>query len=379
MKIGIDARELIKDEKTGIGRFLENFISFIAKHDRGNNYFLYGSQKTFANLESLQITLRRKRELWTPLWDQIILPLTLRKDDIDLFFSPYDKGPIFTGIPFIITIHDTIPYFFPEEKMRLVRRIFYTLFRKVVMRKASLIFTVSEHSKRDILRLWGVSEDKIRVVPNGIAYIFKPQSFEKVIRVKERYGIRGEYVLYVGNFKPHKNLLSLLEAFAILPGEIRMNYNLVMVGKKDRYAFGIEERAKDLGIKDRLVFTGYVDDEVLPALYTGAKVFTFPSLYEGFGLPPLEAMACGTPVISSKTSSLPEVIGDAGIMVDPEKPVEMAEAIRILLLNEALHRELKCKGLKRAELFRIEKVATKIVQSMEEIIKANVSIPSRNQ
>ncbi len=362
MKIGIDGRELIKGKKTGIGRFLENLLSFIAHHNTGDkDFILYGNQRTFAGFKG--ITVKRKEEVWTPFWDQVTLPIMLRRDGIDLFFSPYDKGPVLTRVPLIITIHDLIPCLFPEGWRD---KFLYTLSRRLMARKASMLITVSEYSKKDLVRVWKVPEERIRVIPCSVSPHFHPMDQGSVEEVKSEYGIEGEYLLYVGNFKAHKNLSLLLKAYAMLPMKIRETHTLVLAGGgKDLST--LQGTARKLGIRERLILTGHVPDHHLPALYSGARLFLFPSLYEGFGLPVIEAMACGTPVISSKASSLPEVAGDAGIMVDPEKPEEMAGAIKMLLSNQTLQRELRHRGLKRAELFRIERIAPRFLGVIEEV------------
>jgi glycosyltransferase involved in cell wall biosynthesis len=194
------------------------------------------------------------------------------------------------------------------------------------------------------------------------------QSLELINTVKKKYGIKKDYLLYVGNFKPHKNVDCLVEAFIQLPSRLKEYYQLVLSGKLDEYSIRLVEKVKKLSLDGKVVFTGLVSDDDLPSLYSGATVFVFPSLYEGFGLPPLEAMACGTPVICSNKTSLPEVIGDGGVLVDPGRPEDFTNAIESLLSDQSVRDSISLKGLQRAREFSLGRTAKKLLETIEGIV-----------
>jgi len=372
MKIGIDGRELIKDGMTGIGRYLRNFLEFALKERPDHTFIVYGNQNTWVDFVSPNLKVKIIPERFTIFWDHIILSRYIYRDKVDVFFSPFDKAPIFSPVPFIITIHDLLFYVISERNY-LTRDFYntaYTLLRKTIAKRASLVITVSQYSKNDIVKRWEILEDKVKVIPNGISEQFKPiESLELIDGVKKRYGIKGNYLLYVGNFKPHKNVTCLIDAFAKLPQDLKNLYQLVLCGKKDKYRILLEREIGNLRLSGKVVFIDMIAEEDLPALYSGATIFVFPSLYEGFGLPPLEAMACGTPVVCSNATSLPEVVGDSGVLVDPERPEALANAIESLLSDRSLLESLSLKGLKRAKEFSLEHTAKKLLETIEGIVK----------
>lgn len=234
-------------------------------------------------------------------------------------------------------------------------------------KKSALIITGSEHSKKDIIKIWNIPDKKIEVIPYGISKLFKPVEEEKAEKIREKYRIKKNYLLYVGNFKPHKNVVTILKIFKLLPKDIKDSYEVVLCGKKDHNCKEIESEAKRLNIEGKIIFTDHVPDYELPTLYSGAKVFVFPSLYEGFGLPPLEAMACGTPVITSNTTSLPEVVGNAGIMIDPFDLNGFREAISLLISDHSLYEEYVKRGLERVKLFNQIEMSRRLLTAIEEI------------
>lgn len=370
MKIGIDGRELIKGSMTGIGRYLYNFLEFALKERSHYTFILYGNQNTKVDFTSPNLKVKIIPEKFTIFWDHITLSRYIYRDRVDIFFSPFDKAPIFSSAPFIITVHDLLFYIISEKSYwtKYFYNTAYTVVRRAIAKKASLIITVSQYSKKDIVRLWRIPEDKVKVIPNGISEQFKPiESLELIDSVKKRYGINGDYILYVGNFKPHKNVACLIESFEKLPKDLKENYQLVLCGKMDNYSEKLGERAKRLGVDRGVVFTGVIPSEDLPVIYSGAAIFVFPSLYEGFGLPPLEAMACGTPVICSNRTSLPEVVGDSGVLVDPESPEDLTSAIESLLTDKDLRMSLRLKGLERAKEFSLKETVKRLLEAIETV------------
>lgn len=371
MRIGIDGRELLRNQITGIGRFLSNFLKYAPEIKPDWEFILFMNQHNAGadvpicpNLKQMVIP-----ENWTFWWDQVKLPKYLRKEKIDIFFSPYYKAPIFSPCPTVITIHDIAPFVKCRATFSRLhyghKRFALRIWSRFFARRATKNITVSNYSKKDIMNIFEISEEKIAVVYEGVREEFKPKEKEDVEKVKERYGIRGKYIFYIGNFEPHKNVEGILRAYSKINYELQKNCKLVIGGKKDGNFKKIKRLCLNLKIKKNAIFPGFIEDADLPALYSGAEIFLFPSFYEGFGLPPLEAMACGTPVISSNRTSLPEILGDAPILINPQNPDEIAKAIENILTNENLQKELKKKGIKRAAQFSLEDMSKKILDIFE--------------
>ncbi|MBI3584713.1 MAG: glycosyltransferase family 4 protein [Nitrospinae bacterium] len=379
MIIGIDGRELERGKVTGIGRYLLNFLKFATTLKKDYQFILYGNQFTCLDYKSSNLTLKIILERITATWDHVLLPAHLKNDSVDVFLSPYIKAPILSPCPYITTIHDLLFLSTPEYtgwRYKLYNEIF-KIFGKLVSKRASAIIADSEYSKKDIIKIFGVDEEKINVISLGISDEYKPvTNLYSIEKIKNIYNIKGKYILYVGNFKPHKNVKRLIEAFAeatphLTPTLQRgegVGIKLVLGGKRDKFVPLLEEQVNNLGIGDSVIFTDFIKDEDLPYLYSGAELFVYPSLYEGFGLPLLEAMACGTPVICSNTTSLPEVVWDAGILINPEDVKSMASAISKLLKDDMMREDLKIKGLNRAKEFTVEKCSLKILSLIESTV-----------
>ena len=262
----------------------------------------------------------------------------------------------------VVTIHDCIHLMFPQY---LPNRLAFTYARTsmaLAADRATRVLTVSESSKADIIRFFGTEPSKIDVIYNAYDERFGIEPVEDdVVRVRERYQLHDEFILYAGNVKPHKNLERLIRAFArVRAQEGNEDLRLVLIGDDvGRYA-SLRRTADEAGVRQDVRFFGFVPHQTLAALYRMATLFAFPSLYEGFGLPPLEAMACGTPVVTSRISSLPEVVGDGALLVDPYSEEEIAQAIARVLDDEDLRRRLVERGLERAAGFSWERSARQI-------------------
>ncbi len=371
MRIGVDGRELSEQVITGIERYLWNFLTSQAVGDSRHEFIIYGNQHTSFKPLGSNIRLRIIPERSTFWWDQVVLSRWVRSDRLDVFFSPYDKGPLFLSCPLILTVHDLLFTVIPDQ--RGIEGFFYNWAyiesRNLMAKRADLIITVSQCSKRDIISLFGIPEGKIKVVPNGVSDRYcQVQDKSLIEQTKRKYGIPGDYILYVGNFKPHKNVRCLVEAYGRLSDSLKGKCCLVLCGGRDKFREEVEAYVKSLRLKENVAFVDFVMREDMPTLYSGAKVFVFPSLYEGFGLPPLEAMACGTPVVCSNSTSLPEVVGDAGILVDTSNPEPLAEGMERVLMDEKLRKELKCKGLQRAKQFSVEEVSKRLLEVLENAV-----------
>jgi glycosyltransferase involved in cell wall biosynthesis len=267
--------------------------------------------------------------------------------------------PLLCTTPAVVTVHDCIHLLFPQYlPNRYAWRYAHFMMGSAIKRSA-LVFTVSEASRRDILHFFPWADpEKVQVVPNALdTSMLEDPGEEEMERVRERYQIRGRFVLYAGNIKPHKNLDRLITAFSQLkrrPGLEDVRLVIVGSGEENKYA-ALRRTAEITGMRNDVRFFGFVPDRTLAALYRLASVFAFPSLYEGFGLPPLEAMACGTPVVTSRLSSLPEVVGDAAVFVDPWSTEDIADGLVRALDDETLRADLRARGLERVKTFSWER------------------------
>ena len=292
------------------------------------------------------------------------LPRILRREKPDLVHFPYFFHPsLFLGAPYVVTIFDTAYSYFPGSLSRK-ERLAYQLMMRRSIRKAALVLTDSHSAKRDIIRFFNGDEAKIRVIPLGVEERFRPMDDDAAFRA--RLGLPDRYILYMGNHRPHKNLPVLVNAFARIRRDIP--HYLVLPWHPDNDCRQTEDAVAEAAIAEQVVFLRDLPDEALPSLYSAAGLFVYPSLYEGFGLPPLEAMASGTPVISSNTSSLPEVVGEAGILLDPHDVEGLAEAILNVLRNPELQQEMREKGIERAKLFTWENTARLTLQAYHEAL-----------
>lgn len=297
----------------------------------------------------------------TILWHRLRLPIPVEwfTGPVDIFHSTDFVLPPIRQARTILTVHDLtfmrLPQCF-EAGLRVY-------LNKVVPRsieRADLVLADSQSTKNDLIELLGVSPDRIEVVYAGVEGRFRPMEGEMALqRVKKRYGLDFPFILTVGTLEPRKNFTGLIEAYALMRDKGR---KLVIAGGEGWLYDEIFARVEQLGLEGKVIFPGFVADEDLPALYNLAELFVFPSLYEGFGLPPLEAMACGTPVITSDRPSLPEVVGEAGFMVEATDSQGLAEAMERVLMDEDLRREMGEKGLKQAEKFTWEAAAEKLLE-----------------
>jgi glycosyltransferase involved in cell wall biosynthesis len=293
------------------------------------------------------------------LWEQVYLPLATGRK---LLWSPNNTGPI-TVSRQVCTIHDLIPLDRPQWFTPKFVALYRWLMPRLVSNLQHMV-AISEFTKQRIIENFQVDPSKISVVPNGVDQAFQPASPERILQMRQELGIEDKpYVLCVSSLEPRKNLKALLQAWKCLPPQVQKEFQLVLAGAKGSSAvFG------DAGISDPppgAIFTGYVAQDMLPVLYSGASVFAYPSLYEGFGLPPLEAMACGVPVLTSNTSSIPEVVGNSGVLVDPEDIDSIANGLLRLMTDESLRADLSARGLQRARLLSWDRTAEQTWQILE--------------
>lgn len=363
MKIGIDCREL-RNYVTGIGRILSEFLRETKGNIKDFNFILFGNQYTdfllfqdvFKNYE--KVIIKEKFTLW---WDQIKLKNAIKKYNIDVFFSPYYKIPLLTKTKTILSIFDVTYLLVKPYNTYLRSKLYLKNFIKLASKKVKKIITCSNYTKNDLLKILNLPKEKIEVAYLGVSPKFKIiHEREKIELVKKKYGIEKKYILYVGNFKPHKNVKRLVDAYDLFPETIKREYDLVLGGMGPEIS-GLSDSQSAICLR-------YISDEDLPALYSIAELFVFPSLYEGFGLPPLEAMACGCPVASSNTSSMSEVLGDAALFFNPYHVEEMSLAIEKMLEYKNLRNKFRQKGLERAKLFTSEKMTRRILDVFESVL-----------
>ena len=371
MKIGIDCRELRAGYLNGIGRFVRNLLHALGVMSDPPQLYLYGNQWTsFETPAETRAHIRQAREAATWWWDRITLPKLARRDRLDVFLSPYFKAPGVRSCPVVITIHDLLFLRMPSDvsgRSAVYCRAFRSLAASFARRSAAIL-TVSEHSRKDIIELLDVPAAKVHVVGNAVGEAYHPiHDADRIHRVKRTYHIGRDYILYIGNFGPHKNVDSLINAYARLEPGIRDRFALVLAGPDDKWAGNIRQVIHRMGLSHNVTLTGYVQEHDLPVLYGGASAFVTLSRWEGFGLPVLEAMACGTPVVCSNTASLPEVAADAALLVDPSDADACANGIARILTDEPLRQQLREKGLERAAYFSPQRVARLVLDALKTV------------
>jgi glycosyltransferase involved in cell wall biosynthesis len=374
MHIAINAHLLAHTRsfrRAGVSHYIEQLLHHLALVDQTNHYTIY----TTRGLDATQLALSanfRVQPGWLPTinprvripWEQFLAPLLLRQNGADLFHGTLNVAPLRCPVPSVITIHDLAFIRFPHT-FRPHNRTYLDVATRTSARRAALICVVSEHTRREVIGLLGVPPERIIVTPNAARQHFQPPDPAELAAFRVRQSLPDEFVLYVGTLEPRKNLTTLLEAYAQLARSTHVP--LVIGGGLGWLYQPVFARLEALGIQDRVHFAGYLDEQDLPLWYAAARVFVFPSLYEGFGMPPLEAMACGTPVVTSNSTSLPEVVSDAGLMVPPTDASALAAALLRVLRDDELHAELRARGLQRARQFSWLETARRTLAGYQQI------------
>ncbi len=375
MKIAIDGYEANVPQRLGSSQVAFELIKSFEKISKENTYTVFLPSPPLADLPKERTGWNYKILKPTRLWTRIALPIALysKKRNYDLIFSPTHYIPRFSPVKRIATIFDLAFLHFPQmfNKRDLWQLKNWTKFS---VRNADHIITISNASKKDICSLYNIPKEKVTVAypgydkdkfsaKGGSAFGLKNEG------IREKYKIEGSYIIYIGTIQPRKNLVRLIEAVARIEG-----LTLVIVGKTNglgRQGWKFEEilqAPQKLGIADRVVFTGFVPTEELPLLLSGAEAFVLPSLYEGFGIPVLEAMACGTPVVCSNTSSLPEVCGNAGLLIDPNSLDQIEQAIRLLVCDKKLRQKKIKEGLQQVKKFSWDRMAKEVLKVFENVV-----------
>ena len=376
MKVAIVAGS-VEGEKTGIGVYTYDLIRSLRDADCENEYFTISR----ADLDHSFIDLHHQITFGMPrfmpreksgalFWQLVVVPIRLYSHhELSLVHDPGNWACFaLLNLPCkkVATIHDIGPILNPGN-FKKITALIYKILIPLTVRNANAIITVSEFSKNEIVRYLNITSDKIRVIHPGIDKKFRVLPKHEILPLFDKYKIPAKFILYVGSIHKQKNIQALIRAYSLI--KRNTDCKVVIVGQKMfDGGYLLRELIEDLHLEKDIIFTGYAADEDMPAFYNAARIFVFPSLYEGFGLPPLEAMACGTPVITSNRASLPEAVGDAGLIVDPDDTERLAEAMIELITDEALRQEMIMRGLERVRRFSLENTASKTLEVYREVL-----------
>lgn len=363
MIIGIDGNEANVSNRVGVGQYSFQILKEFSKTKK-HKFVVYLKSKPLSDLPGESENFKYKVVGPSKMWTQLGLPLRLLFQKIDVFYTPSHYAPRFAKVPVAITIHDLSYLFFPDlfDKKDLYQLENWTRYS---VNLAKLIISVSASTRNDIIKEYKANPEKVVVTYEGM----KPETVSKNFSMedlKNKYGLKNDFVLFVGTLQPRKNIIKLIEAFSKLKNK---KIDLVIIGKKGWQYEPILEAPREFGIEDRVKFLDFVPDEDLASFYKNAKVYCLPSLYEGFGLPVLEAMNYGCPVVTSNTSSLPEVGGDAAIYINPEDTDDIANKLDKVLIDDKLRLEMIRKGKEQVKKFSWEKTAKETLSALERLVE----------
>jgi len=390
MKIGIDARFYGPKQK-GLGRYLQKLVEYLEKVDLSNQYVIFLRRDNWNEYQPSNPNFKKVLAdyRWYGLPEQILMPIKIWQAKVDLMHYPHFNVPVFCCQPFVVTIHDLVLRRFPTRRastlnpfLYWLKNLAYRLVVYLVIKRAKKIIAVSDYTKKDILKYFfaksesasggKIKPEKIKVVYEGaparrdiahrdspLGTVLDSRTVPKGLSLsKSGLSLGKPYLLYVGNAYPHKNLERLILSFKKLTEDKQMDYRLVLVGELDYFYQRLKNWSENLGFQGpKIIFTDFVSDSDLNILYQNASLYVFPSLGEGFGLPPLEAMAFGLPVVCSKATCLPEILGRAALYFDPENTEEMADKIKQVLKSQKLQEELIDQGFKRIQKYQWSKMA----------------------
>jgi glycosyltransferase involved in cell wall biosynthesis len=369
MVIGIDASRTAGRNRTGTENYALHLIRAMVAEADAHDFRLYFNAPPPAGLFPTSSHLSYRVIPWPRLWTHVRLSLELTRRRPDVLFVPSHVMPLVCPVPAIVTVHDLGYLAYPEAHGRFDRWYLDWTTRRHI-RVAAHLLADSEATRQDLIRHYGADPNRITVVYPGLDPAFRPiDDPDQLATVQSRYGISSEYLIHVGTLQPRKNLDRLLDAFDRIDNSQltidNSQFQLVLAGKSGWLAGDLVARAR--AMPDRVRLLGHVDQQDLPALISGARALVMPSLYEGFGFPVLEAMACGTPVVASNVSSLPEVAGDAALLVDPHDTDALADALARILTDEGLRAELRRRGLQRARQFTWQRAARRTLTILESV------------
>lgn len=369
MRIGINVH-LLSTTHTGIQHYIRALVPELIAQATSQEIVLYGEPSQLSLPASRQVQwVSASRPLRSGiqrvLWEQTVLPRLLRQDGIDVFFSPAFILPMRWDGAGVVTVHD-LNFEVSPQTIHPIRRAYLRRITRWSTHRARKVIAISQSTASDLVSLYSVPSEKVAVIPYGLDSLFTPENAHTLEpMVRQRYSLPERFLLFVGTLEPRKNLPRLLDAYALARQRADLP-PLVLVGAPGWQHERILAQASRLGIAHYLVFAGYIPREHLPGVYAAASALLYPSLYEGFGLPPLEAMGCGTPVLASEASAMPEVVGDGGILVDPRDVQAIAEGILRITQEEPLRQQVVERGIERAKQFRWEEAARRTLTLIRE-------------
>lgn len=376
MKVAIDIRRI---SDFGVGTYIRNVVRTLGRLDHVNPYVLLGTPGRIHDMGTLPPNFS-----YIECPDNDYSPNSyfefhhaLKKQGVNVLHVPHLFWiPQGIPCPYVVTVHDLLDYLYRSNSASAAKRFAHFYCTKRVLNRAARIFAVSKFSKADTVRLFGVPEQKIEVVYNAIDDRFRQghATAAEKLTIAERYQVNYPFVLYAGRISPHKNVVRIIEAFSLLKRELEKDdqypdLKLIIIGDEVSRHPDLRRAVIKGRVQQDVRFLGFVPIDILRIFYDAAKVFIFPSLYEGFGLPPLEAMSHGTPVITSNTSSLPEVVGNAAVLVNPENIFEIQRALQRVLLDQQLRQKLKARGEEQIRKFSWESSVGRMLQVFQEVAK----------
>lgn len=373
MKIALDAR-FWNRETAGLGRYTHELIQNLAKIDHKNQYLVFVMKKDLVDFKK-QIKAPNFKVIGTDIEhysfeEQTKFKKLLKEYDYDFIHFLNFNHPITYTEPFLISIHDLTLYFFPSRsKTDFFHQMIFRKIMKHAVKKSDLIFSLTERTKKEVSSLFNIDTGKITVTYCGISSNLKRPLGKNIEQFKNKQGLKTPYLLYVGQWRPHKNLVKLIEAFKILKDKYKYNGKLVLTGVENPSWKDVSKTIQKLDLSQEIITPGFVDEKDLALWYGAAQAFVFPSVQEGFGIPPLEAMACQTPVVSSDASCMPEVLGDAAHYFDPHSAPDMAKQIDKVANDKKLQDKLVAKGLNQIKYYSWMKMAKIILKKYQEIGK----------
>jgi len=371
LRIAIDA-SAVPQRMAGAAVYTYQLVRALAALPGDQRLVVFARPGLFDDLAGDRLRVEHVRPMGRAMrlgWEQALLPLQLRRERIDVLHSPHHHTPVAARLASgrlrrVVTFHD-VTFLLLPERYPLIRRLYMSSVTRASARAADAFIAPSQAVRNDVVRKLGLPADRVSVIPEAAAPAYAPADGAAMASLRQRYGLPNRYLLSVGSLEPGKNRARLIEAYARLHHE-GIDVPLMVAGQRAWNYEGDFELVRRLGLDQQVRFLGYVPDEDLPALYSGALLLAFPSLYEGFGLPVLEAMACGTPVLTSNVSATAEVAGDAALLVDPRSVDALTSALGRLLTDDALRAELRRRGLARAAEFSWERTARETLTVYEQ-------------
>jgi len=372
MRIAIDARMYGKGV-TGIGTYVQNLTDYIFQLDQNNDYYLFLLPENFDKFNPPHSKIHKIKTTakWYSYQEQTQLLFELNKYKFDLVHFPHFNAPIFYNRPRIHTIHDITPKFFPGHKQKSwYRKKAYELTIKTGLKKSKIVITDAENTKKDLIEHFQLSSAKIAVVNLGIENEFKvSENYDKIKEVRAKYQISKPFIFYTSAWRSHKNFEGLIQAFDLFKKQTQLDYQLVLGGEEDPFYLNISKEIAKAESKKDIIAPGFIPDTDLPLIYNAASLYVFPSFYEGFGFTGLEAMACGTPVISSNRSCLPEIYEQAALYFDPENIAEITAQMKKVLTDQDLEQELITKGFQQIKKYSWQQCAQQTLAIYQQALK----------